>query len=218
MYKHFLKRVVDFIFSLIGLILLSPIFLVLALLIKIDSRGPVLFKQKRVGKNKKYFNILKFRTMRIDTPKDTPTHLMENPQMWITKVGGILRKYSLDEIPQLINILRGDMSFVGPRPALWTQEDLIYERDRYRVNVLRPGLTGWAQVNGRDEIPNEQKVKLDALYARRYDLFFDAHIFFKTVFWVVHAKGVREGGQSSQTQNANSAQTAIDSDVQDTLE
>ena len=139
------------------LIVLSPIFLILIIAIKIDSRGPVLFKQKRVGINKTHFNILKFRTMRIDTPKDTPTHLLGNPDQYITKMGKFLRKTSLDELPQIWNIFVGQMSIIGPRPALWNQYDLIAERDKYGANDVPPGLTGWAQINGRDELPIEVK-------------------------------------------------------------
>ena len=145
-----IKRFLDFVISITGIVILSPLFLVIILLIKLDSRGPVLFKQRRIGVNKKEFNILKFRTMRIDTPKDTPTHLLDNPEAYITKIGEFLRKTSLDELPQIINIIKGEMSIIGPRPALWNQFDLIEERDKYRANDVVPGLTGWAQINGRD--------------------------------------------------------------------
>ena len=151
MYQN-IKRLFDFILSLLGLIILSPVFLVLIVAIKLDSPGPVLFKQKRVGIHKTHFRILKFRTMRIDTPKDMPTHLLKNPEQYITKTGKFLRKTSLDELPQILNILKGDMAIVGPRPALWNQYDLIAERDKYGANDVRPGLTGWAQINGRDEL------------------------------------------------------------------
>src|SRR5690625_1751054 len=157
MYKSEFKRLIDLIVSLIGLIVLSPIFLILIILIKIDSKGPILFKQKRVGVNKTHFNILKFRTMKIDTPKDTPTHLLENPDQYITRMGRFLRKTSLDELPQIWNILIGQMSVIGPRPALWNQFDLITERDKYYINDILPGLTGWAQINGRDELPIKEK-------------------------------------------------------------
>ena len=155
------KRLIDIILSLIGLIALSPLFLILIIAVKIDSRGPVLFKQKRVGINKTHFNILKFRTMRIDTPKDTPTHFLSNPEQYITKMGKFLRKTSLDELPQIWNIFVGQMSIIGPRPALWNQYDLIAERDKYGANDVPPGLTGWAQINGRDELPIEMKSKRD---------------------------------------------------------
>lgn len=160
-----LKRLIDIILSAMGLIVLSPIFLALILAIKLDTPGPVLFKQKRVGIHKRHFYILKFRTMRIDTPKDTPTHLLENPDQWITKVGKFLRRTSLDELPQIINIFKGEMSIIGPRPALWNQYDLIAERDKYGANDVPVGLTGWAQINGRDELEIEVKAKLDGEYA-----------------------------------------------------
>ena len=188
-----IKRLMDFVISLIGLVILSPLFLLIIILIKIDSRGPILFKQRRVGRRKKIFKILKFRTMRIDTPKDTPTHMLENPKLYITRVGGFLRKTSLDELPQILNILVGQMSIIGPRPALWNQDDLIAERDKYGANDLRPGLTGWAQVNGRDELPIPEKAALDGEYVRRIGLFFDIRIFFKTIYIVLFGRGVKEG-------------------------
>ena len=158
------KRGMDFMMALLGLVILSPVFLVLIIAIKLDSRGPVFFRQKRVGIHKTHFNILKFRTMRIDTPKDIPTHLLKNPEQYITKVGRLLRRTSLDELPQIFNILKGDMAVVGPRPALWNQYDLIAERDKYGANDVRPGLTGWAQINGRDELEIPVKAKLDGDY------------------------------------------------------
>ena len=156
-----MKRVIDLFISIVGLVVLSPVFLILVVWIKLDSKGPVLFKQKRVGIHKTHFNILKFRTMRIDTPKDTPTHLLENPEQYITKAGKFLRKSSLDELPQIFNIIKGDMAIIGPRPALWNQYDLIAERDKYGANDVLPGLTGWAQINGRDELEIPVKAKLD---------------------------------------------------------
>ena len=189
-----IKRSIDFIMALIGLIFLMPLFLLLIAAIKIDSPGPVLFKQKRVGIHKKYFNILKFRTMRIDTPKDTPTHLLENPEQWITKVGKFLRKTSLDELPQIINILRGDMAIVGPRPALWNQYDLIEERDKYGANDVPVGLTGWAQINGRDELEIDVKARLDGEYAEKIGFLMDVRCFFGTIFSVLRSDGVVEGG------------------------
>lgn len=189
-----IKRIIDFILSLIGLIILSPIFLILAIIIKLDSKGPVLFKQKRVGKNKKYFYILKFRTMRTDTPKDMPTHMLENPDVFITKVGKFLRKTSLDELPQIINILKGEMSIIGPRPALWNQYDLIEERDKYGANDITPGLTGWAQINGRDELPIGVKAKYDGEYVERMSLRMDIKCFFSTIVSVLKSDGVVEGG------------------------
>lgn len=188
------KRLVDLILSLIGMVVLSPIFLILIIAIKLDSEGPILFKQKRVGLHKSHFYILKFRTMRIDTPKDTPTHLLENPDQWITKVGCFLRKTSLDELPQIINILKGEMSIVGPRPALWNQHDLIDEREKYGANGVMPGLTGWAQINGRDELPIEEKASLDGEYVRKKSLLFDMLCFLGTFTAVLRRKGVIEGG------------------------
>ena len=167
------KRLIDIILSAMGLIVLSPIFLALILAIKLDSPGPVLFKQKRVGIHKRHFYILKFRTMRIDTPKDTPTHLLENPDQWITNVGKFLRRTSLDELPQIINIFKGEMSIIGPRPALWNQYDLIAERDKYGANDVPVGLTGWAQINGRDELEIEVKAKLDGEYAMNIPVTFN---------------------------------------------
>lgn len=187
------KRGIDFILSLAGMIILFPIFALLIIMIKADSPGPVLFKQKRVGIHKKHFNILKFRTMRIDTPKDTPTHMLEDPDKWITKVGKFLRKTSLDELPQILNILIGEMSIIGPRPALWNQYDLIAERDKYGANDIMPGLTGWAQINGRDELPIDIKAKLDGEYVGKMSFPFDIVIFFKTVFSVLRSEGVVEG-------------------------
>ena len=188
-----IKRGIDFCLSLTGIIVLLPLFAMLILLIKADSSGPILFKQKRVGIHKKHFNILKFRTMRIDTPKDTPTHMLENPDKWITKVGKFLRKTSLDELPQIFNILIGEMAIVGPRPALWNQYDLIAERDKYGANDIMPGLTGWAQINGRDELPIDVKAKLDGEYVGKMSFPFDIVIFFKTVFSVLRSEGVVEG-------------------------
>lgn len=189
-----IKRVIDFILALIGLTVLSPLFMVLIIAIKLDSPGPVLFKQKRVGINKTLFNILKFRTMRIDTPKDTPTHLLENPEQWITKVGKFLRKTSLDELPQIINILFGEMAIIGPRPALWNQYDLIEERDKYGANDVPVGLTGWAQINGRDELPIEVKAKLDGEYVEKIGFLMDVKCFFGTIIRVLKSDGVVEGG------------------------
>lgn len=188
------KRLIDIALSSIGLIILSPIFAILIIAIKLDSPGPVLFKQKRVGINKTHFYILKFRTMRIDTPKDTPTHMLENPDQWITKVGKFLRKTSLDELPQIINIFKGEMSIIGPRPALWNQYDLIKKRDKYGANDVPVGLTGWAQINGRDELPIEVKAKLDGEYVERRSLWFDAICFIGTFTAVLRRKGVIEGG------------------------
>lgn len=189
-----IKRVIDFILALIGLILLSPLFLIIIIAIKLDSPGPVLFKQRRVGIHKQYFNILKFRTMRIDTPKDTPTHLLEDPEKWITSVGKFLRKTSLDELPQIINILMGEMAIIGPRPALWNQSDLIDERDKYGANDVPVGLTGWAQINGRDELEIDVKAKLDGEYAEKMGFLMDVRCFVGTIFSVLRSEGVVEGG------------------------
>ena len=185
-----LKRYIDLITSLIILVLFFWFFLFLCVLIKLDSPGPIFFKQKRVGINKTYFYIYKFRTMRIDTPKDVPTHLLKNPSQYITKAGRFLRRTSLDELPQIINIIRGDMSLIGPRPALWNQYDLIEQRDLYNANAVRPGLTGWAQINGRDEIPIELKARLDGDYIKRMNLFTDLKIFFYTVKKVVKSENI----------------------------
>ena len=188
-----IKRIIDIIFSVLGLIILIPVFLIISIAIKIESKGPVIFKQKRIGKGKKYFTIYKFRTMRSDTPKDMPTHMLKNANGCITKVGNILRKTSLDELPQLVNILNGDMSIIGPRPALWNQDDLIEERDKYHANDIRPGLTGWAQVNGRDELEIPIKAKYDGEYVKNISLMFDIKIFFKTVINVFKHEGIVEG-------------------------
>lgn len=202
-YYRKMKRLIDIILSSLGLIILSPLFLILAIAIKVDSKGPILFKQKRIGKNKSDFHILKFRTMRIDAPKDVPTHLLENPEEYITKVGRFLRKTSLDELPQLWNILVGHMSIIGPRPALWNQYDLIAERDKYGANDIRPGLTGWAQINGRDKLSIEAKAKLDGEYVQKMSFLFDAKCFFGTIISILKNDGVIEG------------QTAINRNKQD---
>ncbi|WP_404274974.1 sugar transferase [Exiguobacterium undae] len=193
-----IKRPLGFIIALIACILLIPIFLCIMCAIKIESRGPVLFKQKRVGLHKKHFNILKFRTMYIETPNDTPTHLLADPDVYITRVGKILRKTSLDELPQLFNILKGEMSFIGPRPALWNQYDLIDERDKYGANDTFPGLTGWAQINGRDELPIEVKAKLDGDYVKNIGLMMDIKCFVATIFTVIKSEGVKEGVHTNE--------------------
>jgi len=189
-----IKRLIDIILSSLGLIILSPVFLLLIIAIKLDSPGPILFKQKRVGIQKSHFHILKFRTMKIDTPKDTPTHLLENPDQWITKVGKFLRRTSLDEMPQVINIIKGEMSIIGPRPALWNQYDLIEERDKYGANDVPVGLTGWAQINGRDELEIDVKAKLDGEYVEKMSFLFDCKCFFCTILSVLKSDGVVEGG------------------------
>ena len=193
-YNRVVKRGIDiFLAALISLLLL-PILVILVLAIKLDSRGPVLFHQRRTGLDKKEFSILKFRTMRIDTPHDVPTHLLSDPNQYITRMGRFLRKTSLDELPQLWNILVGEMSFVGPRPALWNQYDLIAERDKYRANQVRPGLTGWAQINGRDELEIEDKARFDGVYVENLSFLFDLKCFFGSVTYVLGRRGVVEGG------------------------
>ena len=203
MYKKIFKRLIDIILSFLGIVVLSLPMLIIAIAIKCDSRGPVFFKQKRVGKNKKHFMILKFRTMRTDTPHDAPTHELNDPKRWITKVGGFLRKTSLDELPQLFNILAGSMSVIGPRPALWNQFDLIDERDKYGANDVRPGLTGWAQINGRDELPIPDKAALDGEYIKRMGFGFDCKCFFGTVKSVLKSDGVVEGGTGELEKQKN---------------
>lgn len=197
MYKY-IKRITDIILSFIGIILLSPVFMTLVFAIKLDSPGPVLFKQKRVGIHKSHFYILKFRTMRIDTPTDVPTHLLENPDQWITKVGKFLRRTSIDELPQIINIFKGEMSIIGPRPALWNQQDLIEERDKYGANDVPVGLTGWAQINGRDELEIGVKARLDGEYAEKIGFLMDVRCFFETIFIVLKSDGVVEGGTGTK--------------------
>ena len=198
------KRIIDLILSLLGLILLSPLFLSLIIAIKFDSKGPVLFKQKRVGIHKKYFNILKFRTMLIDTPNDVPTHLLNDPDKYITKTGKFLRKTSFDELPQIINILKGEMSIIGPRPALWNQYDLIAERDKYGANNVPVGLTGLAQISGRDELSIENKAKLDGVYAKNISLKLDLKCFFGTIVCVFKKDGIVEGGTGALIKNDSS--------------
>lgn len=195
MYRRGVKRVFDLILSVLALVVLSPFFLLFAIIIKCDSRGPVFFRQKRVGKDKTTFMMLKFRTMKADTPKDVPTHLLDDPNARITRVGGIMRRFSLDELPQIWHIARGQMSIIGPRPALWNQDDLIAERDKYGANAVRPGLTGYAQVNGRDELPIPVKAELDGYYAKHLSFLLDAKIFFRTIKYVFTSRGVVEGRQ-----------------------
>lgn len=197
LYKDGLKRIIDFILSLMGIVVLSPVLLLLCLAIRLDSKGPIIFKQKRVGKNKTHFNIYKFRTMKIDTPKEMPTHLLADPDFYITKVGKFLRKTSLDELPQLFNIIKGDMAVIGPRPALWNQYDLIEERDKYGANDIRPGLTGLAQISGRDELEIKQKALLDGKYTESISPSMDLKCFLGTIVSVFKSEGVIEGGTSS---------------------
>lgn len=198
MYTH-LKRILGFLLALMALVLLSPLLLVLAVVIRATSPGPVFFRQKRVGLGKSHFMIYKFRTMRTDAPKDQPTHLLKDPAAYITPVGRFLRRSSLDELPQLLNIIKGEMAVVGPRPALWNQFDLIAERDKYGANDVRPGLTGWAQINGRDELPIDVKARLDGEYVRRMSFGFDVRCVLGTVLKVLRSDGVVEGTQSGKT-------------------
>nr|WP_302596293.1 sugar transferase [uncultured Cellulosilyticum sp.] len=192
----FIKSILDRLIAFMLLIILLPILLTIAIAIKCDSKGPVLFKQKRVGQNKQLFDIWKFRTMRIDAPKDMPTHLFINAESYITRVGSILRKTSLDELPQLFNILQGKMSFIGPRPALWNQEDLIMARETSNVNSIKPGLTGWAQVNGRDELSISERAQYDVQYLNQISIFTDLKIIFLTIYSVFLGKGIVEGMQT----------------------
>ena len=205
MYRHFIKRGIDILLSLIGLILLALPMLIFALIVKLDSKGPVLFWQKRVGKDKVLFSMPKFRTMYTETPANMPTHLLSDPGRWITRVGRVYRKFSIDELPQIWCILIGQMSVIGPRPALWNQEDLIAERERYGANGVRPGLTGWAQINGRDELPIEVKARYDGEYVEKMSFAFDCRCFFGTIGKVLRHDGVVEGG-TGQGQSAEEAQ------------
>lgn len=200
MYQKFVKRALDILVSFFGILILTPLMLVLAIAIKLDSPGPVLFVQKRVGIHKTYFPILKFRTMRKETPDDVPTHLLQVPEQWITRVGKFLRRTSLDELPQVFNIFIGQMSVVGPRPALWNQFDLIEERDRYGANEIIPGLTGWAQINGRDELEISVKARLDGEYVRNVSFGFDWKCIVGTFAAVFSKKGMVEGGTGAMEQ------------------
>ena len=194
MYQKYFKRAIDVVLSGCGIVVLSPVYLAVAAAIKIDDPGPVFFRQKRVGLHKTHFEILKFRTMKMETPHDTPTHLLENPEQYITRVGKFLRKTSLDELPQIFQIFTGKMSIIGPRPALWNQFDLIEERDKYGANDVRPGLSGWAQINGRDELPIAVKARLDGEYVEKLSFAFDVKCFLGTITSVLKHEGVVEGG------------------------
>jgi len=194
MYQKYGKRALDILLSGCGIVVLAPVYLGIAIAIKIDDPGPVFFRQKRVGIHKTHFNILKFRTMKTETPRDMPTHLLQNPEQYITRVGKFLRKASLDELPQIFQIFTGEMSIIGPRPALWNQFDLIEERDKYGANDVRPGLTGWAQINGRDELPIDEKARLDGEYVENLSFLFDCKCFFGTIVSVLKHDGVVEGG------------------------
>lgn len=204
MYEKYLKRIADIVLSLIGLIFFSWIYVIIIIAIKIDDPGPAFFTQKRVGKDKSYFKLHKFRSMKMSTPHDTPTHLLENPEQYITKIGKFMRKYSIDELPQIWDIFVGNMSIVGPRPALWNQDDLVKERDKYHANHVRPGLTGWAQINGRDELEIPVKAKLDGEYVEKLKksslsgIFMDLRCFFGTFLSVLRADGVVEGGTGAR--------------------
>jgi O-antigen biosynthesis protein WbqP len=208
MYKHFLKRVIDIVLSFMGLVMLSPVFIVLIIAIKVTDPGPAFFTQKRVGKGKSFFPLHKFRSMKMCTPRDTPTHLLENPEQYITSVGKFLRKSSLDELPQIWDILIGNMSIIGPRPALWNQDDLVAERDKYGANDVKPGLTGWAQINGRDELEIPVKAKLDGDYVARLNagswsgFAMDVKCFFGTIISVAKSDGVVEGGTGELNKKA----------------
>lgn len=202
MYNRFFKRLLDLILSGIGIVLLLPVWAILAVVIFLDDPGPIFFTQKRVGNHRRYFRILKFRTMKTSTPHDMPTHMLADPDQYITRVGGFLRKTSLDELPQIFNIFVGQMSIIGPRPALWNQDDLLDERDLYGANDIRPGLTGWAQINGRDELEIPVKAKLDGEYVRRMSFGFDCRCFFGTILSVLKHEGVVEGGTGTIKQES----------------
>ena len=194
MYQHLIKRLIDFTLSLAGILILAIPMLLFALVVKLDSPGPVLFLQKRVGIHKKTFMMPKFRTMYTNTPANMPTHLLSDPQKWITRSGAWFRRLSIDELPQILCILTGKMSVIGPRPALWNQDDLIAERDKYGANGVRPGLTGWAQINGRDELEIPVKARLDGEYVQNLSFLFDCRCFFGTIGKVLKHDGVVEGG------------------------
>lgn len=199
-YDKFIKRSIDILFSFLGLIVLFPVYMILAIAIKLDDPGPVLFTQKRVGKNKQYFKLHKFRSMKMSTPHDVPTHMLDNPEQYITRVGSFVRRHSIDELPQIWDIFLGNMSIIGPRPALWNQDVLISERDKWGANDIKPGLTGWAQINGRDELELQVKAELDGKYASKLKnggfvaFAFDVRCFFGTIFSVLHSDGIVEGG------------------------
>ena len=207
MYKRFLKRLIDIVLSFMGILVLAIPMAVFALIIKIEDPGPAIFKQKRVGIHKTYFNVLKFRSMKISTPHDMPTHMLDNPEEYILKCGRWMRKMSIDELPQLFNIFKGDMSIIGPRPALWNQDDLISEREKYGANDVKPGLTGWAQINGRDELEIPVKAKLDGEYVEKMSFAFDCKCFFGTIKSVLHHDGVVEGGTGEMKKNEEEKET-----------
>lgn len=198
MYRKIGKRLLDLLLSGIGIVVLLPLYLLISVAILIDDPGPLLFRQKRVGIYKSHFMIAKFRSMKVSTPKDVPTHLLQNPEQYITKVGRVLRKTSLDELPQIFQIFTGKMAIIGPRPALWNQFDLIAERDKYGANDVRPGLTGWAQINGRDELEIDVKARLDGEYVQKLSFLFDCKCFFGTILAVLRHDGVVEGGTGAK--------------------
>lgn len=206
MYRKFFKRLIDIVLSSIGIIVFAIPMALFALIIRIEDPGPAIFRQKRVGIHKTYFSLLKFRSMRMDTPHDVPTHMLKNPDQYILRCGRWMRKMSLDELPQLFNIFAGKMSFIGPRPALWNQDDLIAERDRYGANDVKPGLTGWAQINGRDELTITEKARLDGEYAEKISFGFDCKCFFGTIRAVLHHEGVIEGGTGAMKSDADAAE------------
>jgi O-antigen biosynthesis protein WbqP len=207
MYKNCVKRIIDIVLSGIGIVILIPIWIILGVAIEIDDPGPALFRQKRIAKDKngekQYFLIYKYRSMKMSTPHDTPTHLLEDPEQYITKVGGFLRKTSLDELPQIFNIFMGEMSIIGPRPALWNQDDLYEERAKYGVNAVVPGLTGWAQINGRDELEIDIKARLDGEYVEKMSFLFDCKCFLGTILSVLKSDGVVEGGTGKKKMEDN---------------
>ena len=198
MYRNYIKRMIDLILSSVGIVVLIPFWIVIGVAIKMDDPGPIFFKQKRIAKDKngekQFFQIYKYRSMKMCTPHDTPTHLLENPEQYITRVGGFLRKTSLDELPQIFNIWKGEMSIIGPRPALWNQNDLYEERAKYNANDVLPGLTGWAQINGRDELEIDVKARLDGEYVKKCSFAMDVKCFLGTIFSVLRSDGVVEGG------------------------
>lgn len=201
MYQRFGKRIIDLVLSGIGIVIFSLPMLLIALLIKLSDPGPAFFRQKRIGIHKKHFMLLKFRSMKMSTPHDIPTHQLKNPEQYLLKIGAFLRKYSLDELPQLFNILRGEMSIIGPRPALWNQYDLIKEREKYGANDVKPGLSGLAQINGRDELEIPVKARLDGEYVKRMSFRLDCQCFFGTIGKVIRHDGVVEGGTGEIKRN-----------------
>ena len=209
MYKRFLKRLIDIVLSFMGILVLAIPMSVFALIIKNEDPGPAIFKQKRVGIHKTYFNVLKFRSMKMSTPHDMPTHMLDNPEQYILKCGRWMRKMSIDELPQLFNIFKGDMSIIGPRPALWNQDDLISEREKYGANDVKPGLTGWAQINGRDDLEIPVKAKLDGEYVEKMSFGFDCKCFFGTIKSVLHHDGVVEGGTGEMKKNKEEKETIV---------